>query len=184
MWIHVARHRTIVGLYGPTNCFEPILIPSNGMSCPFSVIGCCAARSHTKPGGTAGSARTPLAAYLGVEWLWSKLSTAPGGSWRTQIMLQNMTKFPSHSAAKKLQDFSEHRQAIRLLCVKVVWDQRLHRQCSCAVGESNCVQLGKASHFERMANAFSPMRSPIFFASALSSSEMSSQQALGVSSLQ
>ena len=52
--------------------------------------------------------------------------------------------------------------------------------------DTGCIsmQLGKASHFERMANAFSPMRSPIFFASALSSSEMSSQQALGVSSLQ
>ena len=52
--------------------------------------------------------------------------------------------------------------------------------------DTGCIsmQLRKASHFERMANAFSPMRSPIFFASALSSSEMSSQQALGVSSLQ
>lgn len=38
MLIHVPRHCRIVGLYGPTNGFEPILIPSNGMSCPFSVF--------------------------------------------------------------------------------------------------------------------------------------------------
>ena len=39
-------------------------------------------------------------------------------------------------------------------------------------------------YLERILSAFSPMRSPIFLASALSSSEMSSQLALGVSSLQ
>ena len=42
----------------------------------------------------------------------------------------------------------------------------------------------QSTHLERMPRAFWPMRSPYFLASALSSSEMSSKEALGVSSLQ
>ena len=89
-------------------------------------------------------------------------------------------------------------RSVRLLCVTSRWCEMKNHAAIAVHGardldgfgymifDTGCIsmQLGKASHFERMANAFSPMRSPIFFASALSSSEMSSQQALGVSSLQ
>ena len=55
----------------------------------------------------------------------------------------------------------------------------------------DCVTQGQPSaplrlpfYLERMPRAFWPMRSPYFLASALSSSVMSSKEALGVSSLQ